>query len=165
MGSEAVLEHMMTLVERELEALFGADGYYRWGDHAFMRVEGGAVVFLVGSPMGADALLNVRCYLVRDVEKPQAELGEYLARLNADQLFGGFSLDEDSDVCFDYSILGSAVNAEVVHLAVEVVARAATQYADEIIARWGGVTSLERLRRELELQEDDRPIPDDGTLN
>jgi len=165
MGTEAVLDRIMTLVERELEALYGADGYYRWGEQAFMRVEAGAVVFLVGSPMGNDALLNVRCYLVRDVERPDAELGEYLARLNADQLFGGFSLDEDSDVCFDYSVLGSAVTAEVVHLAVEVVARAAVQYADEIIERWGGVTSLERLRRELVLKEDDRPIPDDGTLN
>ena len=163
---ETLLDRMMTLVRTTLDEEYGPDGYHQWGERAFMRVEAGAVIFLVGSPMGADALLNVRCYPVRDVERPDADLGEYLARLNADQLFGGFSIDEDSDVCFDYSMLGSAVTAEAVHLAVEVVARASTMYAQEIISRWGGVTSLDKLRQELDLQQR-APAgrPDDGTLN
>jgi len=162
---ETLLDRMMTLVQTALDEEYGPDGYHQWGDRAFMRVEGGAVIFLVGSPMGADALLNVRCYPVRDLEHPDAELGEYLVRLNADQLFGGFSIDEDSDVCFDYSMLGSAVTPEAVHLAVEVVARASALYAQEIISRWGGVTSLDKLRQELELQRPPAGRPDDGTLN
>jgi hypothetical protein len=147
-------------VERELESLFGTDGFYRWGERAFMRVEGGAVIFLVVTPLREDALLNVRCYLVRDVERPDAELGNYLAHLNADQIFGAFSIDEDSDVCFDYTILGSAVTPEVISLTIGVVAQAAAQYAPEIIARWGGITSLDRLRRELEAGEEE-PEPEE----
>ena len=116
-GPEAVLKRLLSMLEEELESLFGPDGYYRWGERAFMRVEDGAVLFLVVTPLGEDALLNVRCYLVRDVERPDAELGDYLARLNADQIFGGFSIDEDSDVCYDYTMLGSSVTAEVVALA------------------------------------------------
>ncbi len=164
-AGSAVLQRVLELVGNELEALYGPDGFYRWGDQAFMRVEDGAVVFLVGSPLGDDALLNVRCYLVRDVERPDAELGEHLARLNADQVFGGFSLDEDSDVCFDYTVLGSAVTPEVIRLAIQVVAGAAAQHAPEIIARWGGVTSLEKLRQELEAGEEAPGTGDDGPPN
>jgi len=164
-AGEAVLGRVLELVGNELEALYGPEGFYRWGERAFMRVEDGAVVFLVGSPLGDDALLNIRCYLVRDVERPDPELGEHLARLNADQVFGGFSLDEDSDVCFDYTVLGSSVTPDVVRLAIQVVAAAAVQHAPEIIARWGGVTSLEKLRQELESEEDVPESGDDGPPN
>jgi hypothetical protein len=154
---------VLDLVESELVDLYGPDGYQKWGEWAFMIVEGEAVVYLIGSPVGEDAVLNVRCYLVRDVERPDPGLGEYLARLNGDQLFGGFSLDEDSDVCFDYSMLGSAVTPDAIDLAIEVVANAASEYAGEIIARWGGVTSLDKLIRELgeapeALQDKDTPL-------
>ncbi len=144
-----MVENVLGLVEKQLIELYGPNGYQKWGDWAFMIVEGEAVVYLIGSPVGDDAVLNVRCYLVRDVERPDAELGEYLARLSGDQLFGGFSLDEDSDVCFDYSMLGSAVTPESIELAIEVVGNAANEYAAEIIERWGGVTSLDKLIRQL----------------
>jgi len=164
-GPEAVLKRLLSMLEEELESLFGPDGYYRWGERAFMRVEDGAVLFLVVTPLGEDALLNVRCYLVRDVERPDAELGDYLARLNADQIFGGFSIDEDSDVCYDYTMLGSSVTAEVVALAIEVVAHAAIQYAPEIIARWGGVSSLDKLRQELNSDSEAGEDEGEGPLN
>ncbi|NOZ94858.1 MAG: hypothetical protein GXP47_08990 [Acidobacteria bacterium] len=162
---DAVLERLLSMVEQELETLFGQDGFYRWGERAFMRVEDGAVLFLVVTPLGDDALLNVRCYLVREVERPDAELGDYLAHLNADQIFGGFSIDEDSDVCYDYTVLGSSVTAEVIALAIEVVAHAAVQYAPEIISRWGGVSSLDKLRQELDSEGEPPGDEGDGPLN
>lgn len=162
---EAVLERLLSMVEHELESLFGPEGFYRWGERAFMRVEDGAVLFLVVTPLGDDALLNVRCYLVRDVERADAELGNYLAHLNADQIFGGFSIDEDSDVCYDYTVLGSSVTAEVIALAIEVVAHAAIQYAPEIISRWGGVSSLDKLRQELDGEDGPPADQGDGPLN
>ena len=148
-SGQDMVEKVLRLVEQELIGLYGPDGYQKWGDWAFMIVEGEAVVYLIGSPVGDDAVLNVRCYLVRDIERPDAHLGEYLARLNDDQLFGGFSLDEDSDVCFDYSMLGSSVTPDAINLAIEVVGNAANEYAGEIIERWGGVTSLDKLIRDL----------------
>jgi len=163
--SDAVLKRLLSMLEQELESLFGPDGFYRWGERAFMRVEDGAVLFLVVTPLGDDALLNVRCYLVRNVERPDAELGDYLAHLNADQVFGGFSIDEDSDVCYDYTVLGSSVTSEVISLAIEVVAHAAIQYAPEIIARWGGVSSLDKLRQELDAEGEAPEDEGDGPLN
>lgn len=167
MSSEAVenpvLEQLLEVVDKELAERYGSEGYYRWGERAFMRMEGDVVLFLVASPLEDNALFNVRSYLVRDVEKPDAELGNFLARLNADQLFGAFSIDEDADVCFDYSVLGSAVTAEVIRLALDVVAQAADRYTATIIERWGGVTSLEKLRQELEHMDepasDEDPAP------
>ena len=99
--------------------------------------------------------MNVRCYLVRDVERPDSELGATLARLNAEQLFGAFSIDEDGDVCYDYSILGSSLTPAALHLAIRVVVDAAASYAQGIISRWGGVSSLDKLRQEIEEVPDD----------
>ncbi len=162
-ASNLVLAKLLAQVDMELTSLFGPDGYYRWGEQAFMRMAEGVVVFLVCSPLGEDAVLNVRSYLVRDVERPDPELGDYLARLNADQIFGAFSIDEDADVCFDYSVLGSAVTPEVIQLAIQVVAEAAARHTQPIIERWGGVTAPEKLRQELreagELPSDDEPAP------
>jgi len=149
-GSNPVVERVLELVRRELEEAYGPSGYYRWGGNAFLHVERGVVVLILVTPLDDDAVLNVRCYLVRDVERPDPELGAFLARLNADQLFGAFSLDEDGDVCYDYSMLGSTVTRESLHLAIRVVADAAAAYATEIISRWGGLTSLEKLRQEVD---------------
>ncbi len=149
------LTRVLELVDRTLAERFGDQGYLRWGAHAFMRVQDGAVVFLVVSDLDDGALLNVRCYAVRDVERPDAELGDYLARLNADLLFGTFSLDEDSDVCCDYSVLGAGVTPEVVDVAVHAVAAAVRRFAEPIITRWGGITSLDKLRMDLDADLDD----------
>lgn len=153
-GARALSE-AVALIRRELTAVYGADGFHQWSENAFLRVEAGAVVLIVATPLEEDAVVNVRCYLVRDVERPDAELGATLAHLNADQLFGAFSLDEDGDVCYDYSILGSALTPAALHLAIRVVADASATYAQGIISRWGGVSSLDKLRQEIE------EIPDD----
>ncbi len=155
---------VLTLVERTLKERFGDGGYLRWGEQAFMRLQQGAVVFLVVSDLDDSALLNVRCYAVRDVERPDAALGDYLARINADLLFGAFSLDEDSDVCCDYSVLGAGVTPEVVEVALDAVAAASRRFSEPIITRWGGVTSLDKLRLDLDTDVGDEP-PGEGAPN
>ncbi len=154
-GGSRVLEEVVALIRRELAAAYGPDGFHQWSEHAFLRVESGAVVLIVATPLEDDAVVNVRCYLVRDVERPDSELGATLARLNADQLFGAFSIDEDGDVCYDYSILGSSLTPAALHLAIRVVVDAAASYAQGIISRWGGVSSLDKLRQEIEEVPDD----------
>ncbi len=149
-----VLREAVELIRRELAAAYGPEGFHQWSEHAFLRVEAGAVVLIVATPLEEDAVVNVRCYLVRDVERPDAELGATLARLNADRLFGAFSIDEDGDVCYDYSILGSALTPEALHLAIHVVADAAAGYAQGIISRWGDVSSLDMLSQEIQENPD-----------
>jgi len=158
-----VFERVLALVTEELRELYGASGFYQWSESIFMRVEGESVVFVVVTPFEHDAVVNVRCYVAREVDRVDPELGAYLCRVNAGQLFGGFSLDEDGDVCFDHSLLGSSVNRETLHLAIQVVAQAAERFAPEVIGRWGGVSSLEMLQQQAEEREE--PGGGDETLN
>ncbi|MCP4897244.1 MAG: hypothetical protein GY906_09770 [bacterium] len=159
------LDQVIRRVRILLEELYGSDGFHTWSDAAFIRVVEQQVVFLVLSGFHDDVVLNVRCYVVRDVERPDEALGHYLACCNSEQLFGGFSIDEDADVCFDYSLLGSAITEDSLHLAIEVVAHAAAGYAPEIIDRWGGVSSLEKLRIQMESQEGGSESDEDEPAN
>lgn len=153
----STLDRVIDTVERALTDLYGADGFYHWGDQAFLRIESGAVVLLLATPLEDDAVLNVRCYVVRGPVNADTELGDFLVRVNSGLLFGGFSIDDDGDVCFDYSVLGSAVTVDAVRTAVRVVAEAAVRYAPVIIGRWGGMTSLDKLREEIEVDSGEEP--------
>ena len=159
------LDRILHLIQRELDQLYGPGGYHQWDEWAFMRVEDGAVIFIVASPLEDDAVVNVRCYAVRDLEESGPEVGDFVARLNADQLFGAFSVDEDGDVCFGYSILGSSLTPEALLLAIHVVARASIQHAPAIIERWGGLTSLEKLTNELEAHPPGESVPGEEEPN
>lgn len=163
--AHAALQRILALIQRELGQLYGPTGYHQWDEWAFMRVEDGAVIFIVASPLEDDVVVNVRCYAVRDIEGAGPDLGDHLARLNADQLFGAFALDEDGDVCFGYSILGSSLTPEALLLAIHVVARAATHHAPNIIEHWGGLTSLEKLTRELEARPSGEEPPGEDAPN
>jgi len=163
--SHPALERTLHLIQRELDQLYGTSGYHQWDEWAFMRVEDGAVIFIVASPLEEDAVVNVRCFAVRDLEHDGPAVGDHLARLNADQLFGAFSLDEDGDVCFGYSVLGSSLTPETLLLAIHVVVRASNQHAPAIIERWGGLTSLEKLTRELEDRPPGASTPGEDALN
>jgi hypothetical protein len=147
------LDLVVRRVRKLLQELYGTDGFHAWGETAYIRVVEQQVVFLVLSAFHDDVVLNVRCYVVRDIDKADEALGHFLACSNSEQLFGGFSLDEDNDVCFDYSLLGTAITEESLHLAIEVVAHASARYAPEIISSWGGLSSLEKLRAQMESEE------------
>jgi hypothetical protein len=163
--SHPALDRTLHLIKRELDQLYGASGYHQWDEWAFMRVEEGAVIFIVVSPLEDDAVVNVRCYVVRDLPESGPDVGDYLARLNSDQLFGAFSVDEDGDVCFGYSVLGSSLTPETLLLAIHVVARASSQHAPAIIEQWGGLTSLEKLTSELEARPPGESTPGEDAPN
>lgn len=159
------LEKTVRRIRTLLEELYGDDGFHTWSDSAFIRVVEQQVVFLVLSAFHEDVVLNVRCYVVRDIEAADEALGHFLACANAEQLFGGFSLDEDNDVCFDYSLLGSSITEDSLRLAIEVVAHAAARYGPEVIARWGGVSSLEKLRVQMESESDTAEAEEEEPAN
>ncbi len=159
------LEQVVLRVRTLLQELYGTDGFHAWGEAAYIRVVEQQVVFLVLSGFHDDVVLNVRCYVVRDVDKADEVLGHFLACSNSEQLFGGFSLDEDDDVCFDYSLLGTAITAESLHLAIEVVAHASARYAPEIISRWGGLSSLEKLRVQMETEDGEHEADEEEPAN
>ena len=157
--SGEILDRVVALIRRELEAAYGIDGFHQWSEQAFLRVESAAVVLIVATPLEEDVVVNIRCYLVRDLDRVDPELGDNLARLNSGNLFGAFSIDEDGDVCYDYSILGSSLTPAALLLAIRVVADAAATYAPGIISRWGGISSLDKLRQEIEDLPDEEESP------
>ncbi len=143
-------------VREELQTLFGSTGFHQWSDSAFMRVEGQAVIFVVVSLFSDQPVVNIRCYVVRDIESDDPALGHHLARLNSEQLFGAFSLDQDGDVCYDYTLLGTSVTREALQVAITVIAHTAQVYGPKIISTWGGVSSLEKLQQQMEDIQSDR---------
>jgi len=160
------LERIMERLERDLAALYGPGQCHRWSDGALVRLEGETVVFVVASPLDDDLVVNVRTYLARGPERIDGALGLHLARLNAETLFGAFSIDEDGDVCFDYSLLASSLTRDALRVAMRSVIHAAERHAGEILVRWGGVSSLEALRRQMEAapEPEDEDEDDDGSV-
>ena len=160
------LDEVMERLERDLDALYGPGQCHRWSDGALVRLDGDTVVFVVASPLDDDLIVNVRTYLARGLETIDGALGLHLARLNAETLFGAFSIDEDGDVCFDHSLLASAMNRDALRVAMRSVVHAAERHAAEILGRWGGVSSLETLRRQMEAaqSQDEDSGADDGSV-
>ncbi len=156
----ALLAKLVERLERDLTALFGPGAFERWSEGALVSVVGGTVIFVVVSPFDDDAVVNVRTYLARRPDTVDGSLALHLVRLNAECLFGGFSIDDDGDVCFDHSLLASAATREALRAAVRSVVDAAERHAGEVLARWGGLSSLEMLRRRIEETEEEGPEED-----
>ncbi len=98
---------------------------FPWGDH--------------------DATITVRAYVVTGAELTP-DLAHYLLRKNADMRFGAFGVDDDGDILFEHTIVGSTCDKEELRSSVMAVALTADQFDDEIVARWGGQRALDRIR-------------------
>jgi len=110
---------------------------------------GGSALAHVGvHPWGEDdATVVVRAYVVTDVEITP-ELMHFLLRENDDMRYGAFGLDEDDDIFFEHSIVGSTLDKEELMASVRAVLQTADKYDDQIRQRWGGRRALDRIKEE-----------------
>ncbi len=90
-----------------------------------------------------DAVINARSYVVTEVEVTP-DLANYLLRENSELVFGAFGVDQDGDILFQHTILGSTCDKEELKASVLAVATTADRYDDEIVARWGGRRAIDR---------------------
>jgi hypothetical protein len=109
-------------------------------------VEGSAFAQIGVFPWGAeDATITTRAWVVT-----HAELGEelllFLLRENGGMHFGAFGLDDEGDIFFEHSIVGSTCDRKELESSVVAVLRTADEYDDRIVARWGGRRSLDQIR-------------------
>jgi hypothetical protein len=124
-----------------------------FGEFAIFRDDAPVVIVPLGStyattavyPWGDDdATITTRAYVVTKVELTP-DLMHYLLKENDSMRFGAFGVDDDKDVFFEHTIVGSTCDKGELRASVLAVVRTADQYDDQIMARWGGQRALDRV--------------------
>jgi len=92
-----------------------------------------------------DAAIMARAYVVYGAEITP-ELMRYLLQENTTRWFCAFGIDQDGDITFDHTIVGSTCEKLELRTTVLTVAQTADQYDDEIVRRFGGQTDLDQMR-------------------
>ncbi|MCC7479335.1 YbjN domain-containing protein [bacterium] len=91
-----------------------------------------------------DAIVRTRCYVVTGAEL-RAELLEWLLKQNYNVRFGAFGIDDENDIFFQHTIVGSTMEKEELRAMVMAVIWTSDESDDEITSRWGGMRYTERL--------------------
>jgi hypothetical protein len=95
-----------------------------------------------------DATISIRAYVLFSARLDE-ELMYHLLHENDGTVFGSFGLDEDDDVFFEHTILGSTCDRDEVRASVNAVMTTADDYDDALQERWGGERTLDRLRKKF----------------
>ena len=122
------------------------DEHFDDADHCDFYLKYGSTVLEISieSYEEDDAVVEVLAFCVQGVE-PTFELMKDLLRLNAEVPLGAFSLVEN-DVFFSHAFLGRRLRPEQLIASLDSVANTSDVYDEQIVARYGGETALERLR-------------------
>ena len=127
-----------------------------FGEFAGQRKEVPEFGVLVGSafaqtaiyPFGDDdSVISTRAYVVTGTELT-AELMHFLLRENDRMTFGAFGVDEDGDVFFEHTIVGSTCDKNELKASVSSVVLIADEYDDQIVEKWGGQRAIDRIRNQ-----------------
>jgi hypothetical protein len=90
----------------------------------------------------ASAVITGRAYVVTGAEITP-EMMEFLLKANNKLLFGAFGLDEQNNVFFDHTLIGTTCDKEELKNMAMMVVRTADEYDDQIVARWGGKRAMD----------------------
>lgn len=91
-----------------------------------------------------DAVIEILAFCVKGVAA-SVELMQELLELNTEVVLGGFSMVRD-EIFFSHSFLGRRLRPEQLIASLEAVASTSDEYDEQIVAKFGGETALERLR-------------------
>lgn len=131
-----------------LYSLFGEVNIKHTGD-TFALQQGSTFVHLRTLAIGEkQAGVEVFSYVVIDVEVTEA-LMRYLLTQNLRLMFGGFGLALDdagkAAVVLTHTILGDHMDRVEFFASVSAIARVADDLDDQIVAKFGGKTALDKL--------------------
>ena len=106
---------------------------------------GSALVEVFVFPWGDDeAVVNTRSYVVTNVElKP--DLMQFLLRENTKMRFGAFGINENDNIIFEHTIVGSSCDKPELEASVKAVLKVADEYDDKIVEQWGGERAMDRI--------------------
>jgi hypothetical protein len=126
--------------------LFGGS-VLRKPDKPVLGVMHGSAFAQVGVlPWGDDeAIITTRAYVVTGVDLTP-ELMRFMLEENAGMRFGAFGIDDEGDIIFEHSIVGSTCDQKELEASLVHVARTADDYDDKIVRRWGGERALDQIR-------------------
>jgi hypothetical protein len=122
-----------------------------FGEMAFIRDDSPVVAISTGSAVTQvyvshwgddDAIVCVRSYVTTGTEITP-ELMRFLLEKNTDMRFGAFGIDEDGDIIFEHTIVGSTIDKEELRASVKAVLSVSDNYDDDIVSRWGGTRALD----------------------
>jgi hypothetical protein len=91
-----------------------------------------------------EAVIKILAFCVQGVE-PTFELTRELLQLNSEVPLGAFSL-VDGDIFYSHSFLGRRLHPEQLIASLGSVASISDEYDEQLAAKYGGQTALERLR-------------------
>ncbi|HEX8253349.1 MAG TPA: hypothetical protein VF846_09395 [Thermoanaerobaculia bacterium] len=97
-----------------------------------------------------DAVIEILAFCVQGVE-PTFELMQELLRLNIEVPLGAFSM-VGNDIFYSHSFLGRRLRPEQLIASLDSVAGLSDVYDEQLVAKYGGETALERLRNNEKLQ-------------
>jgi T3SS (YopN, CesT) and YbjN peptide-binding chaperone 1 len=105
-------------------------------------------------PMGDDdSVISTRAYVVTGVDLTP-DLMHFLLRENDRMTFGAFGIDQDGDVFFEHTIVGSTCDKPELKTSVSSVVIIADEYDDLIVEKWGGERAIDRFRDNEEEAEE-----------
>lgn len=111
----------------------------------FVMQSGSAVLNVSVQPWGDDdAVVFATSWVVTDVD-PTPELHRFLLEANYNMRFGAFAIDQEDDILFSYSAVGSTIDKEEIRALALAVLGTADDYDDEITKRFGGVSARDRV--------------------
>jgi hypothetical protein len=110
----------------------------------FVLPLGSATATIEVLPWGTtEAIISTWSYVVTGVEMTQ-DLMKFLLQKNAEIDFGVFSIDDDGDIRFHTTLIGSTCDRDELKTSVSSVLETADLYDDAIVVNWGGERALER---------------------
>jgi len=140
-------EEIYKRVRPHVEQVFGEMVDVRADAPAFVVKMGSTLAQILVIPWGEDdAVVCVRAYVAYGPDLAP-DLLHFLLRENAGMRFGAFGIDDDGDVFFEHSIVGSTCDKEEIKSSALAVATTADRYDEQIVERWGGLRQEDRLRQ------------------
>ena len=130
-----------------VKEIFGTFVVAREDTPAFVITVGTAMSQVGVFPWGDDdATLTTRSYVVTGAELVP-DLMEFLLHENDRMRFGAFGIDDDKDIFFEHTIVGSTCDKEELKASILAVILTADQYDEKITSRWGGQSAKDRMQR------------------
>lgn len=146
-------EDVYRLVKSCLDEL--VDEHFDDADHCDFYLKYGSTVLEISiDPYEDDnAVIEILAFCVQGAERT-FELMSELLRLNAEVPLGAFSM-VGQDIFFSHSILGRRLQPEQFIASLDSVASISDLYDEQLVAKYGGETALERLRSGSRKRETD----------
>ena len=141
-----VKSYLVELVDEHFDDVDHCDFYLKYGS---------TVLEISIDPYEEDdAVIQILAFCVQGVD-PTYECMQDLLRLNSEIPLGAFSM-VGQDIFYSHSFLGRRLRPEQLIASLDSVASISDLYDEQLVAKYGGETALERLRSDAQRH---RPVP------